>query len=183
MSRLRVPVGPEDHVLGPPDALVTLVEYGDFECPFCGRAYWEVKSLQRALGDQLRFVFRDFPLTQVHPHSMGAAEAAEAAGAQGRFWEMHAKLYENQRDLETPALLEYARELGLNLRRFAQDLEDRVHFPKIRRDFMGGVRSGVNGTPTFFVNGVRHEGPFTFDALLASIEEAPASEVSTQPAT
>jgi protein-disulfide isomerase len=134
-----------------------------------------VKRLLTELGDQIAYVFRHFPLTQVHPQAMLAAEAAEAAGAQGRFWEMHDVLFENQASLDLPSLMEHADALLLDVPRFARDLQEHRFEPRIRRDFMDGVRSGVNGTPTFFINGVRHEGGYTFDALLDAIEGGPRS--------
>jgi protein-disulfide isomerase len=170
MSRLRRVVDPQDWAKGPSDAPVTLTEYGDFECPSCGRAFWELKELEEAAGDRVRFVFRHFPLSQMHPHALIAAEAAEAAGAQGHFWEMHQKLFMNQDNLEPPALLRYAADLELDLPSFSRDLQEHRHLAKVRRDFMDGVRSGVNGTPTFFINGERWNGPFTAEALLAGIE-------------
>jgi protein-disulfide isomerase len=147
-----------DHIQGPHDAPVTLVEYGDYECPYCGMAYPIVKSLQRALGNKLRFAFRNFPLSDSHPHAEQAAEAAEAAGAQGKFWEMHDVLYENQERLETEDLMSYGDELGLDTNQVAQALEDGAYKARVREDFRGGVRSGVNGTPTFFINGSRYDG-------------------------
>jgi protein-disulfide isomerase len=166
---LTVPVNERDHVQGLPTAAVTLLEYGDFQCPYCGAAYAEVKEVQRALGDDLLFAFRHFPLAQIHQFALGAAEAAEAAGAQGKFWEMHDLLFENQRHLAPPDLLRYATTLGLDLDRFTADLEQGTHEPKIREDFMSGVRSGVNGTPTFFINGVRHNGGYDAASLLDGI--------------
>jgi protein-disulfide isomerase len=158
-SSLTPPVSAErDHIQGPDSAPVTLVEYGDYECPYCGMAYPIVKSIQRALGSQLRFAFRNFPLRDSHPHAERAAEAAEAAGAQGKFWEMHDTLYENQERLGTDDLMNYAETLGLDTSRLAQDLADGAYRARVREDFRGGVRSGVNGTPTFFVNGVRYDG-------------------------
>ena len=171
-ATLKPPVGPKDHMQGPPDAPVTLVEYGDYECPYCGEAYVVVKALQERLGDQMCFVFRNFPLTQVHPHAEEAAEAAEAAGAQGKFWEMHDLLYENQDALEPEDLVQYARALKLDLPRFVLEMREHVYAQRVREDFRSGVRSGVNGTPTFFINGVRHNGPFDLVSLLAAIEEA-----------
>ncbi len=147
-----------DHVQGAADAPVTLVEYGDYECPYCGMAYPIVKSLQRALGDQLRFVFRNFPLADSHPHAEHAAEAAEAAAAQGSFWKMHDALYENQEHLDDDALASYARELGLDSARVAREIAEGTWAKRVREDFRSGVRSGVNGTPTFFVNGARYDG-------------------------
>ena len=171
-ATLKPPVGPKDHMQGPPDAPVTLVEYGDYECPYCGEAYPVVKALQERLGDQMCFVFRNFPLTQVHPHAEEAAEAAEAAGAQGKFWQMHDLLYENQDALEPEDLVQYARALKLDLPRFVLEMREHVYVERVREDFRSGVRSGVNGTPTFFINGARHDGPFDLGSLLAAIEEA-----------
>jgi protein-disulfide isomerase len=169
--RLTVPVGPHDHVRGPADAPVTLVEYGDYECPYCGRAYPVVKRLEQAFGDQLRFVFRNFPLTQSHPHAEQAAEAAEAAGAQGKFWQMHDMIYEHQQALTTADLRHYAAVLGLNQREFDQALRQHTYADRVREDFMSGIRSGVNGTPTFFINGVRYDGPADFDSMSAAIQQ------------
>jgi protein-disulfide isomerase len=170
MSTLRRPVGPDDHVQGSREAPVLLVEYGDFECPFCGAAHGEVRRLQQLLGDRLGFVFRNFPLTQSHAHAQQAAEAAEAAGAQGRYWEMHDILFEHQQALEPEDLVSYAGLLQLDVRQFERDLDQHRFAERVRDDFMDGIRSGVNGTPTFFINGVRHDGSPTFDGLLARIE-------------
>jgi protein-disulfide isomerase len=171
-STLTLPVSEErDHIQGPPTALVTLVEYGDFECPHCGMAHPIVKAIQEEFGDELRFVYRHFPLTQVHPHAERAAEAAEAAGAQGQFWEMHDTLFENQGALDDEDLLEYAQELGLDVLAFRRDLLAGTFKPRVREDFMSGVRSGVNGTPTFFISGHRHDAPWDLETLSASILE------------
>jgi protein-disulfide isomerase len=170
---LVLPVSEErDHVQGPAAAPVTLLEYGDYECPYCGAAYPIVKQVQARLGDQLRFVFRNFPITTSHPHAEQAAEAAEAAAAQDRFWEMHDHLYEHQRRLGDDDLRGYADELGLDVARFSDELAEHVHAARVREDFMSGVRSGVNGTPTFYVNGVRHDGSYELDTLLAALEDA-----------
>ena len=149
-----------------------MVEYGDFECPFCGRAHAVVKALKKALGRRLRFVFRHFPLATAHPHAQQAAEAAEAAGAQGQFWEMHDVLFDNQEALEDDDLMGYAEALGLDLTQFAADLAGHAHAPRVRQDFLSGVRSGVNGTPTFFLNEMRYDGPRDFDTMVEAIEEA-----------
>jgi protein-disulfide isomerase len=172
MSQLRVPVGSGDHIQGNAQAPVTLVEYGDFECPFCGSADPVLKELQRRMGDELRFVFRNFPLAQVHPHALAAAEAAEAAGAQGQFWQMHDLLYEHQTALELSHLRAYAKRLKLDEARFAQDLEAHTFRARVEDDFRGGVRSGVNGTPTLFVNGARYDGPLQLEALLTALQTA-----------
>ena len=168
---LTLPVSPErDHIQGPVEAPITLVEYGDYECPLCGAAHPSVKAVQKRLGDQMRFVFRHFPLTTMHPHAEPAAEAAEAAGAQGKFWGMHDMLYENQPRLRAAHLKAYAAALGLATDRFVEDLTGHVNHEKIREDFMSGVRSGVNGTPTFYINGLRHDGTYDYDTLVTAIE-------------
>jgi protein-disulfide isomerase len=174
-AELVLPVSDErDHIQGPPDAPVTLVEYGDYECPYCGAAYPIVKQVQERMGDRLRFVFRNFPITTSHPHAEQAAEAAEAAAARNRFWEMHDVLYENQRHLEDEDLRRYAEQVGLDVDVFGQDLAGHVHAARVREDFMSGVRSGVNGTPTFYVNGVRHDASYDLDTLQAALERAAA---------
>jgi len=171
--RLTLPVSSDrDHVLGHETASVTLIEYGDYECPYCGAAHGITKEITRMFGDELRFAFRHFPLTQIHPHAALAAEAAEAAGAQGRFWQMHDVLFENQRHLAPQDLLAYAQALGLDLDEFMADLRDHRYAPKVREDFMSGIRSGVNGTPTFFINGVRHNGGWDLESLAEAIREA-----------
>jgi protein-disulfide isomerase len=173
---LAVPVDQaRDHTQGPASAAVTLVEYGDYECPYCGAAYPIVKEIQSEVGDRLQFVFRNFPITTSHPHAEQAAEAAEAAASQGRFWEMHDILYENQRHLTDDDLHGYAAQLGLDLDTFDRDLAEHVHAPRVREDFMSGVRSGVNGTPTFYINGRRHDDSYRQDVLLAALEKAAAS--------
>jgi len=169
---LTMPVGSRDHVQGAKAAPVTLVEYGDYECPHCGRAYPIVKSVQRAFGKRLCFVFRNFPLGEVHPHAEAAAEAAEAAGAQGKFWGMHGALYEHQGALEGPDLLAYAGSLGLTIERFTADLENHVYAGRVREDFQSGIRSGVNGTPTFYINGRRHDLSYELPVLLSAIDLA-----------
>ena len=172
-ARLAVPVNEErDHIIGPRTAPVTLMEYGDYECPYCGQAYYEVKELERRAGNLMRFVFRNFPLTTIHPHAERAAEAAEAAGAQGKFWEMHNCLYENQQALEDGDLLEYAALVGLDIPRFIREMREGRYLNRIREDFLSGARSGVNGTPTFFINGLRHDGPWDLATLMAAIEDA-----------
>jgi protein-disulfide isomerase len=172
-AKLAVPVSEErDHIRGPLASPVTLVEYGDYECPFCGQAYYVVKELERRAGNLMRFVFRNFPLTTVHPHAERAVEAAEAAGAQGKFWEMHDCLYENQQALEDEDLLEYAALVGLDIPRFVREMREGRYLSRMREDFLSGARSGVNGTPTFFINGLRHDGPWDLATLTAAIEAA-----------
>ncbi|HVJ38888.1 MAG TPA: DsbA family protein [Stenotrophomonas sp.] len=170
MSRLTVAVGAHDHVSGPADAAVTLVEYGDYECPYCGEAYPLLKAVQQALGDKLRFVFRNFPLTDMHPHALHAAQFAEAAAAAGKFWEAHDMLYEHQDALSDQDLAGYARELGLPNTALGQAVSG--HYDaKIENDFSGGVRSGVNGTPCLFIDGERYDGPRDYDSLVAVLSE------------
>jgi len=164
-----------DHIQGTADAVVTLVQYGDYECPYCGAAYPLIKDVQSRMGDRLRFVFRNFPISTSHPHAEQAAEAAEAADAQGRFWEMHDMLYENQRRLRDEDLLAYAERLELDVERFAKELAEHVHAGRVHEDFMSGVRSGVNGTPTFYINGVRHDDSYETDVLLDALERATGS--------
>ena len=169
VARLVLPIEGRDHVKGPPDAPSTLVEYGDYECPYCGLAHPIVQEVQRRMGRQLRFAFRHFPLSEIHPHALRAAEAAEAAGAQGKFWPMHDLLYENQAALGDAGLVRYAGIVGLDLQRFVKELAEGVWQPRIREDFLSGARSGVNGTPTFFVNGLRHDGTWDADTLVEAL--------------
>jgi protein-disulfide isomerase len=172
VAKLTLPVGERDHVQGPATAPVTLVEYGDYQCPYCGQAYPIVKELQEQLGKKLRFVFRNFPLSTMHPYAEHAAEAAETAGADGKFWEMHDMLYENQEALDDEDLVQYATALGLDPLRFTTDLAKHTKAARVREDFMSGARSGVNGTPTFFINGVRHDDSFELASLLKAMEAA-----------
>jgi len=166
---LKPPVGPQDHRQGDPDAPIQLVEYGDYECPFCGQAYWSVKAVQEALGDDVLFVFRNFPLAQAHPHALAAAQSAEAAGLQGRFWEMHDVIFEHQDMLDEANLFRFAEALGLDMERFARDFASPEVAEKIRADFLSGARSGVNGTPTFFVNGERYDGSWAPQDFVAAL--------------
>lgn len=156
MSKLKVPVNQHDHIQGNKDAPIEVVEYGDFECPYCGEAYPDIKLLKQKMGNDLKFVFRHFPLTEAHAHAQKAALAAEAAGAQGKFWEMHDKLFENQRQLADDDLIRYAEEIGLDVERFKNDLEQRRYLDKVEKDFESGVWSGVNSTPSFYINGEKH---------------------------
>jgi protein-disulfide isomerase len=176
-AQLRPPVGDEDHAQGPADAPVTLVEYGDYECPHCGRAAPIVQRVQRHFGDRLRFVFRNFPLTEVHEHADHAAQAAESAAAHGgeeAFWAMHDAIYAHQQDgpdaLGDAALGRYAREAGVDARTVLDDVRADRFAERVQRDFMSGVRSGVNGTPTFFINGARLDSSWDEAGLVAAIE-------------
>ena len=160
-----------DHVRGSLDAPVTLVEYGDFQCPYCGQAYPVVRDLQRRFGDQLRFVFRHMPLADLHPRAPSAAEAAEAAGAQGRFWEMHDQLFEHQRELGDAELRAHAEAAGVaDAELFDADLLGRAHAPRVGEDYESGARSGVPSTPRFFVNGVIHLGSASYAELAEAID-------------
>ena len=171
-STLTLPVGPRDHVDGPESAPVTLVEYGDFECPQCAAAYPIVERLRDTFGARLRFVFRHFPLTNVHPYAELAAEVAEAAGSRDRFWPMHDWLFEHQRNINPRHLMVGVEQIELPADVIARETSAHRYIDRIRRDFVGGVRSGVNGTPTFYVNGVRHDGGYTLDELLEAVDEA-----------
>jgi protein-disulfide isomerase len=167
---LRVPVGDQDHIQGGADAKCTLVEYGDYECPHCGHAYPIVKRVQKHFDKKLRFVFRNFPLAEMHPHAESAAESAEFAGAHGKFWEMHDALFENQEQLGGALYLKLAQKLGLSPQDLRSAVEKREYLGRVKEDFGGGVRSGVNGTPTFFVNGKRHDAPFEYEDLVEAIQ-------------
>ena len=158
--RLLVPVKIErDHIEGPSNAPLTLVEYGDYQCPYCGAAYPEVKEVQKQLGPKLRFVFRNFPITSSHEFAQHAAEIAEAAGAQGKFWEIHDFLYGHQNLLgDDDSIFAYAQELGLDIQKLAREVANEGYLSRIREDFTGGIRSGVNGTPTFYIRGTRYNG-------------------------
>jgi protein-disulfide isomerase len=169
---LTVPVSAQrDHIRGPLDAPVALLEYGDYECPYCGAAHEIVNAIRARMRGQLCFAFRHFPLRTMHPYAELAAEAAEAAGRQDKFWAMHNMLYENQERLAAPDLVSYAGSLGLDLELFGSDLADHVHAPKVQDDFMSGVRSGVKGTPTFYINGMRHDGAWDLATLLGALQE------------
>jgi protein-disulfide isomerase len=157
-AQLQVPVSIHDHSLGPLEAPVTLVQYGDFECQYSARAHQIIQSIHRYMGDQLRFVFRHFPVWEEHTRAQAAAEAAEAVGAQGKFWQMLDLLFRHQSALEEHHLLHYAALTGADARRVTNELATYIHVRKIREDIKGALRSGVFGTPTFFINGVRYDG-------------------------
>jgi diadenylate cyclase len=173
------PIGARDHARGPEDAPVTLVMYGDYECPYCGGAHPMLKELQERVGAQVRFVFRHFPLDSVHPRARRAAQAAEAAASQGRFWEIHDLLYERQGEVGEEDLMRYAAELGLDVGRFEEDLANDNHAWHIEEDRLGGDRAGVGGTPALFLNGVRYAGHLDLDGLLTTVEEAASSSGAT----
>ncbi|MGP8172985.1 MAG: DsbA family protein [Terracidiphilus sp.] len=173
MSKLSIAVSAEDHIQGDPAAECSLVEYGDYECPHCGRAYPIMKRLQKHYGKRLSFVFRNFPLSQMHLWAEKAAETAEFAGAHGKFWQMHDLLFENQESLRDALFVQLAAKLGLSSSQLQTALVEQTYSARVRADFAGGARSGVNGTPTFFINGQRHNGPFDFDSLSMAIDRAP----------
>jgi len=169
---LAVPVNHTDHILGPDTARVTLVEYGDFQCPNCGQAYPAVKLLLKHFEDRVRFVFRHFPLTEVHPHAQLAAEASEAAGAQQKFWPMYALLFEHQLELKLKDLRRYAEQLELDLERFDYELDDQVYRQRVNEHVDGARRSGARLTPTFFVNSVITDASFGLEHLFQAVEKA-----------
>jgi len=169
MSKLSVAVDAEDHLQGNTEAGCIFVEYGDYQCPHCGQAYPVVKDLQREFGGNLLFAFRNFPMSQIHPWAEDAAETAEFAASQGRFWEMHDLLFENQKSFGTALFGQLAERLGLSAVELQIAADQGTYRSRIRADFTGGIRSGVNGTPTFFINGYRHNGPLHFTSLRGAI--------------
>ena len=171
-TRLAIPVTEQDHALGPPDAPVTLVEYGDFECPDCGRAFPLVKELEDRMGTRMRFVFRHFPQYTIHHHASVAAQAAEAAAAQGKFWPMHDMLYKNQQNLASFDLSRFALRLELEIYKFDADVSSERFARKVRADYDGGVLSGVKGTPTLFINEERYTGRVEIEPLFAALQAA-----------
>ena len=170
--QLKPEVSDQDHVQGRADAEVTLVEYGDYECPHCGRAHPVVKRLQKHFGDSLRFVFRNFPLTEIHPLAEPAAESAEFAATKDKFWEMHDGIFEHQFKLSRELLMTLAQKNGIEAEVLMEALEKGTFRERVKKDFMSGVRSGVNGTPTFFINGRRHDAAPDYESLVDSIEAA-----------
>jgi protein-disulfide isomerase len=171
VTKLLIAVHPEDHLQGNPAAPCTLVEYGDYQCPSCGLAYPMVKKLQRHFGKRLALVFRNFPLTQIHPWAEPAAEVAEFAARYDKFWQMHDQLFENQSRLSNALFLELAENLDLSPTELQAAVAGRIYREQVRQEVSGGIRSGVNGTPTFFINGQRHNGPLDFDTLSRVIQE------------
>ncbi|HEY5805824.1 MAG TPA: thioredoxin domain-containing protein [Candidatus Saccharimonadales bacterium] len=172
MATLSEPVAERDHLRGQDNAPVILVEYGDYECPYSGQAHDVVSQIEEDLAGTVSFVYRNFPLTQIRPHALPAALAAEAAARQGRFWEMHDILFQQQERLESEYLIAFAQVLGLDLERFIIDMTSDDATARVREDFVGGIKSGVDGTPTFYINGIRHDGPYDYETLKAAIEKA-----------
>jgi protein-disulfide isomerase len=170
MTRLSVPVSAKDHIQGDPDAPCILVEYGDYQCPSCGKAYPIVQRLQKHFGKRMAFVFRNFPLTQMHPFAEPAAETAEFAAAHHKFWEMHDLLYEHQNRLDGNLPAELSQQLHLDPEELRKALQSRQFEARVKADFSSGVRSGVNGTPTFFINGQRHDGSYDYGSMVEAID-------------
>jgi protein-disulfide isomerase len=165
VTQLKPAVNSNDHIQGKNNAPLELVEYGDYQCPHCGRAYPIIKNLQRSFGTNLKFVFRNFPLSEAHPDAFNAAVAAEAAGLQHKFWEMHDIIFENQQALDFESLFLYAKTIGLDIERFKNDIQKNELSTKVEQDFESGVRSGVNGTPSFFINGKKYNGDWEEDVF------------------
>jgi protein-disulfide isomerase len=170
--RLAVPVSERDHSQGPATAAVTLVQYGDYECPYTRQSTTVVRAIQPQFGDTLRFVFRNFPLTEIHPHALHAAFAAEAAATQGMFWQMHDYIFHHQHTLEDSDLEQFAEAVGLDMQQYARVIADQRSLARIEEDVESGERSGVQGTPTFFINGVLYRGSWKQDDLLAALQAA-----------
>jgi protein-disulfide isomerase len=170
MTQLTPAVNNRDHIYGNPAAPLELVEYGDYECPYCGRAYPIVKSIQKKLGSKIKFVFRNFPLRKIHPHAFSASVATEAAGLQNSFWEMHDLIFENQSNLDAENIFLFAKSIGLDLELFKDDIQLKNLSDKVEKDFESGLRSGVNRTPTFYINGVKYEGEWKGEKLLQYLE-------------
>jgi protein-disulfide isomerase len=171
-AHLIPPVSAQDHSQGSLTAPITLVQYGDYECPYTRQSTTIVRALQAQLGERLRFVFRNFPLIEIHPHALHAAEAAEAAAAQDKFWEMHDYIFHHQHTLEDTDLLRFAEAVGLNQAQFQQDMQARRYLSRIEADIESGDQSGVAGTPTFFINGVRYDASWEQETLLAALTQS-----------
>ena len=178
VHRLTMPVGERDHVKRSLGVPVVLVEYGDYECPHCQEVYPILHELKERMGNRIAYVYRHFPISRQHPHAQLAAEAAEAAAAQGKFWEMHHRLFTHQNELELDDLMRHARAIGLDMDRFQLELEEHTYAERVREDFVSGVRSGVNGTPTFYINGIRYDGAWDFESLLEAIEKPLGVQIS-----
>lgn len=180
MIQLTPLVNSNDNLFGNPGAPIELVEYGDYECPYCGRAYPIVKNIKQQLEGDLKFVFRNFPLAKIHPNAFLASVATEAAGLQGKFWEMHDTVFENQGALSDEQILLFAYRLGLDTERFKSDLREKALIDKVEKDFESGLRSGVNRTPTFFINGKKYEGEWSGDQLLQYLKNVQTQVSSSE---
>lgn len=168
MSSIKI--SSADHVQGTPDAVITLVEYADYQCPYCREAFYIVKELQKKLGNRLKVVFRNYPLQDLHAYALNASIASETSAMQGKFWEMHDMLFENQRQLQDSALIRYAEEIGLDVEKFKKDFGSNPTIEKVKQDIDSGNKAGVEGTPTFFVNGVYFDGNWQSDEFLDYLE-------------
>jgi protein-disulfide isomerase len=166
MTQLTIPVNSNDNTYGNAESNIVLVEYGDYECPYCGKAYPQVKQIKEQLGKYIRIVFRNFPLTKIHPNAFAAAVATEAAAIQGKFWDMHNIIFENQKTLSDDFLIELAGRIDLDVKRFKEDIKKVALIDKVEKDFESGLRSGVNRTPSFFINGEKFEGEWKDDQLI-----------------
>jgi protein-disulfide isomerase len=171
MSKLKPAVNSNDHLQGDINSPIELVEYGDYQCPHCGRAYPIIKNIQKKLGDNLKFIFRNFPLAESHPNAVNAAVASEAAALQHKFWEMHDHLFEHQNRLDDESLVRYATQLHLDVKQFEADFEKPELIQKVDADFESGVRSGVNGTPSFFINGEKYNDSWEEEILLDHLQQ------------
>ncbi|HEY4148981.1 MAG TPA: thioredoxin domain-containing protein [Chitinophagaceae bacterium] len=167
---LRVPVSDNDHSQGEKNAAIVLIEYGDYECPHCGAAYPVIKKLQKHFGGKLRFIFRNFPIAESHPHAVTAAYVAEASALQDKFWPVHDLIYEHQQNLSTKLLLSLAESAGVDIKQLSQDISTPAVTDRVEKDLEGGARSGVNGTPSFFVNGYKYEGYHEYDRMRKDLE-------------
>lgn len=170
MSGLVIPVGASDHSRGVDNAALTVVEYGDYQCPYCGAAFPIVEQLLETFADSMRLVFRNLPLADVHPHAEHAAEVAEGVALQGMFWPMHDELFKNQRDLADASLLRYVKDVGANVEKLEADVAEGTPRRRVEADFEGAIRSGANGTPTFFVNGERYDGSWEYEPFAAYLQ-------------
>jgi protein-disulfide isomerase len=173
-GKLTPAVGKDDHIQGATDAPLVLLEYGDYQCSYCGQAYGIIKSVQKKFGEKLQFVFRNFPLNEAHPDAFNAALVAEAAAVQGKFWEMHDIIYEHQDALDLESLAGYAKEIGMDADQFERDIHGTTLSDKVEQDFEIGIRSGVNGTPSFYVNGEKFEGDWSEQGLTAFLDSIDA---------
>jgi protein-disulfide isomerase len=180
MAKLKPPVNEDDHLQGNAHAKVVLVEYGDFECPHCAVAHPIIQQLEKKYKEQMAFVFRHFPLSEIHPFAKIAAISAEAAAKQGKFWEMHNMIFENQTKISTVFLLRIAESLGLDIKIFQRDTYDDKLAEKVDDQFESGVLSGVNGTPSFYINGEKYNGAYDFESMSAAVENAIARYVVTK---
>jgi len=160
----------QEHVWGNPNGPIELIEYADYQCPYCRQAYYMLKEVKKQLGNDLKFVFRNFPIPELHAHAIHAAVVAEIAGAQDKFWEMHDTLFENQKKLDDPYLFKYAEDLGLDMKRFEEDLENESFFRKVNQDYESGIKKGVQGTPTFFINGELFNGNWMDPAFIGYLK-------------